>query len=210
MSSRDEGRTWSKPEHLPAGLYGPIRAKPLVLPKGLIVSGTFGGELQLLGRLGGAQHRFRQDLVAHRPHRRRPKAASFSPASCRWKASTCASTRAPTRCGRICVSDSYDDGITWTPARATELPNPNSGIDAVHLKDGRYVMVYNHTPAAARRSNLAISTDGDHWTPWLTLESDPGEYSYPSMIQAVRRHAPHHLHLAPPEDQARRNQAGRH
>src|SRR4051812_47938289 len=39
MYSRDEGRTWSKPEHLPAGLYGPIRAKPLVLPEGLIVSG---------------------------------------------------------------------------------------------------------------------------------------------------------------------------
>ena len=39
MASRDEGRSWSKPEHLPAGLYGPIRAKPLVLPKGLIVSG---------------------------------------------------------------------------------------------------------------------------------------------------------------------------
>ena len=40
MSSRDEGRTWSKAEHLPAGLYGPIRAKPLVLPQGLIVSGS--------------------------------------------------------------------------------------------------------------------------------------------------------------------------
>ena len=40
MSSTDDGKTWSQPEHLPAGLYGPIRAKPLVLPDGTIVSGT--------------------------------------------------------------------------------------------------------------------------------------------------------------------------
>jgi predicted neuraminidase len=38
--SRDEGVTWSAPEHLPAGLYGPIRAKPLVLKDGTILSGT--------------------------------------------------------------------------------------------------------------------------------------------------------------------------
>src|SRR5947209_1779180 len=38
--SDDDGRTWSGVEHLPAGLYGPIRAKPLVLADGTIVSGT--------------------------------------------------------------------------------------------------------------------------------------------------------------------------
>ena len=53
----------------------------------------------------------------------------------------------------------------------------------VHLKDGRYVMVYNHTPKGRTPLNLATSTDGEHWTPWKTLESEPGEYSYPSMIQ---------------------------
>jgi predicted neuraminidase len=86
---------------------------------------------------------------------------------------------------KICVSDSYDDGVTWSPARPTDLPNPNSGIDVVHLKDGRYVVVYNHTPRGRTPLNLAVSRDGDHWTPWLTLESEPGEYSYPAMIQAA-------------------------
>ncbi len=38
--STDEGKTWSPAEHLPAGLLGPIRAKPLVLQDGMIVSGT--------------------------------------------------------------------------------------------------------------------------------------------------------------------------
>ena len=40
MYSVDNGKTWSDPIHLPAGLYGPIRAKPLVLTDGTIVSGT--------------------------------------------------------------------------------------------------------------------------------------------------------------------------
>ena len=38
--SLDEGRTWSPAEHLPAGLLGPIRTKPLLLDNGVIVSGT--------------------------------------------------------------------------------------------------------------------------------------------------------------------------
>ena len=37
---RDDGATWSAIEHLPAGLYGPIKNKPLLLADGTIVSGT--------------------------------------------------------------------------------------------------------------------------------------------------------------------------
>src|ERR1017187_6312457 len=40
MYSDDEGKTWSKGERLPAGLLGPIRAKPLALDDGTIVSGS--------------------------------------------------------------------------------------------------------------------------------------------------------------------------
>ena len=36
----DEGLTWWPVEHLPASLVGPVRAKPLILADGTIVSGT--------------------------------------------------------------------------------------------------------------------------------------------------------------------------
>jgi predicted neuraminidase len=65
----------------------------------------------------------------------------------------------------------------------TELPNPNSGIDAVTLKDGRHLLVYNHTAKGRTPLNLAISPDGTKWEAALVLESEPGEYSYPAIIQ---------------------------
>ncbi len=38
--STDEGLTWSPEEHLPDGILGPIKDKPLILPDGTIVSGS--------------------------------------------------------------------------------------------------------------------------------------------------------------------------
>jgi predicted neuraminidase len=87
--------------------------------------------------------------------------------------------------GQICVADSHDAGITWTAARPIGLPNPSAGIDVVRLKDGRFLMVYNHTAKGRTPLNLAVSRDGEHWTMFHALETEPGEYSYPAMIQGT-------------------------
>src|SRR6185437_10890278 len=84
---------------------------------------------------------------------------------------------------RICQADSYNNGLTWSDVKATTLPNPNSGIDVVRLRDGRLVLVYNRTTKGRTPLNLAVSRDGDHWQDFYDLETDPGEYSYPALIQ---------------------------
>lgn len=78
---------------------------------------------------------------------------------------------------------SDDGGKTWGKMTASELPNPNSGTDALTLKDGRQLIVYNHTPTGRGVLNVAITSDGKTWKPVLTLEKDKGEYSYPAVIQ---------------------------
>lgn len=88
--------------------------------------------------------------------------------------------------GSIYRSDSTDAGKTWSPAYRTYLPNNNSGIDLVKMNNGTLVLVYNPVGmySGPRTPLLAsISTDnGETWDELLTLEREPGEFSYPAII----------------------------
>lgn len=62
-------------------------------------------------------------------------------------------------------SVSTDDGWTWSAPAPTSLPNNNSSIQYVPLRDGSLALVYNHSSrenATGRRSSLydEISDDG--------------------------------------------------
>ncbi len=91
--------------------------------------------------------------------------------------------RSRTRAARIAVADSWDDGKTWTQAHFIDLPNPNSGIDAVRLRDGRIVLAFNDSYNKRTPLNLAVSRDGAHFRIFKTLDSGPGQYSYPAIVQ---------------------------
>jgi predicted neuraminidase len=182
MSSRDDGKTWSAPEHLPAGIYGPIRAKPLVLPDGTIVSGTSVESYQSWSAWIERSTDQGKTWTRHGPIR--AEGGGIIQPVVVWMGGKHVRFYARSQFGRIVVADSLDAGITWTGAHPIDLPNPNAGIDAVRLKDGRLVMVYNHSAMARSPLNLAVSGDGDHWTEFHALETEPGEYSYPAMIQA--------------------------
>jgi predicted neuraminidase len=79
---------------------------------------------------------------------------------------------------------SENNGRSWGPMTLTALPNPNSGIDAVTLKDGRQLLVYNHTSRGRSPLNVAVSADGKQWEAAVVLENEPGrEFSYPAVIQ---------------------------
>ena len=96
-----------------------------------------------------------------------------------------------TRNGRIGTSFSSDHGDTWTEVTLLDVPNNQSGTDAVTLQDGRHVLIYNNfatlpgTKKGVRTPlSIAISDDGTHWRHALTLEDSPiSQYSYPSIIQ---------------------------
>ncbi len=95
-----------------------------------------------------------------------------------------------TKQGRVWAARSRDLGRTWSKPVPIELPNPNAGIDAVRLEDGRLVLAYNHTDRGRDPMVwelryplcLAESTDGETWQPVVVLEAGPGEYSYPAVV----------------------------
>lgn len=205
--SADNGKTWSELEHLPAGVTGPIRTKPLVMNDGAIVSGTSvesyrtwavwverstdggkswtrTGPITVPRHLAGKESAEKDTDSSPYSWGKtygiiQPSIVQISGNKLRLYA------RATTQIGHICVADSNDGGVSWTQARPISLPNPNSGIDALHLRDGRYLIVYNDSVTERTPLNLAISADGEHFQKVMTLESDAGEYSYPAMIQGT-------------------------
>jgi predicted neuraminidase len=186
MSSMDGGRTWSEKEYLPAGLYGPIKNKPLVLADGTIVSGTSVESDYAWTAWVERSVDHGKTWTKHGPivYPDAPRGI-IQPAIVPLPGRLRMYLRSTQRIGFIAYADSRDGGRTWSSAKITNLPNPNSGIDAVALKDGRIALIYNHTAKGRSPLNIAVSKDGDQWSEPMVLESEPGEYSYPTIIQAA-------------------------
>jgi predicted neuraminidase len=205
MSSRDQGRTWTAAEHLPAGLLGPIKNKPLVLADGTVISGTSTESYRSWACWVERSTDHGRTWTKHGPIPGPPPAGPGAggpaavPDSAAWRSThgiiqpaivplqdgrLRMLVRSTADIGRVAQADSTDGGRTWSAARPTALPNPNSGIDAVGLRDGRIVLVYNHTSRGRSPLNVAVSADGDNWNSFLALETEPGEFSYPAVIQS--------------------------
>ena len=190
MRSKNNGKTWSKREALPEGFLGPIKNKP-VLVNGILIcpSSTENNGWQ-------AHFEYTKDKgktwTKSDPLNDGATVSAIQPSILKYKDGrlqiVCRS-----RNKTINQSWSSNGGKTWSPMVATSLPNNNSGIDAVTLKDGRQLLVYNHVKPEELTSegrgprsplNVAISNDGKNWRAAVVLEDMAGEYSYPSVIQA--------------------------
>ena len=86
---------------------------------------------------------------------------------------------------RLLQTESTDRGMTWTPAKATDLKNPDAAISLCALKNGNLILSWNNQERGRSPLHIARSTDGGAtWSTPLQLESNPGEYSYPSVFQS--------------------------
>jgi predicted neuraminidase len=91
---------------------------------------------------------------------------------------------------RAHISFSKDDGVSWTPARDTEIPNPGTSLENIRLRDGNWVMVYNDLERGRYSLVAALSEDeGATWKFRRHLEGNPAreiasQFHYPSVIQA--------------------------
>jgi predicted neuraminidase len=188
--STDNGNTWSKREALPDGFLGPIKNKPIQINNKLLCPSStekngWKAHIEFTPDYGktwsktaaindGVNMQAIQPSILMHPNGKLQ-------ILCRSRNTT------------LNQSWSNDDGQTWSPMTASQLPNNNSGTDAVTLQDGRHLLVYNHTlpdstwvrgKGPRTPLNIALSTNGIQWKAAVILENSPiSQYSYPSVIQ---------------------------
>lgn len=181
MRSADGGRTWSKPDRLPEGILGPIKNKPVQLENGDILCPTStekGGWRVYLERISNQGRSWQ----ATAPINDGVTLGAIQP-SILVHPDGFLQAVGRTQQGYLFSTESMDQGHTWQPMTLLDLPNPNSGTDAVTLHDGRSLLVYNPSKTERTPLSVALSCNGRRWKPVLTLENMPGEFSYPAVIQ---------------------------
>ena len=182
ITSQDNGSTWSAPRRLPDGMLGPIKNKPVQLPNDAILcpsSTEENGWRVHFERTDDGGETWNKTGVVNDG-----KTFGAIQPSILFHGSNTLQSVGRTRQQVIFQIWSQDNGKTWGQMKSTVLPNPNSGIDALTLADGRQLIVYNHTSKGRSPLNVALSRDGENWEAALILENEPGEYSYPAVIQA--------------------------
>ena len=185
--SSDGGKTWSEAERLPDGFLGPIKNKPIELASGDLLcpssseTPTKPSEWRVHFERTPDQGKTWEKSAPSEPKAGEPIQAIQPSILVHGENRLQAIGRS--RSKKLFETWSEDGGKTWSEVTLIDVPNPNSGTDAVTLKDGRHLLVYNDTPSGRSPLNVAISDDGKKWKMVAALENERGEFSYPAVIQ---------------------------
>jgi len=182
MVSEDNGATWKDQRRLPGHVMGPIKNKAVQLEDGRILCPSSSEHAGWRVHVEITNDLENWEVVG--PLNDPATMGAIQPAILTYPNGRLQMLCRTKGKGFISESWSQDGGRTWSPMSLTNLPNPNSGIDAVTLKDGRQLLVFNNTKKGRSPLNVATSQDGKQWDVRLDLETQPGEYSYPAVIQA--------------------------
>jgi predicted neuraminidase len=104
---------------------------------------------------------------------------------------------------KMLITESFDGGFTWTPARNYLLPNPAGGFHMIRLKSGAIAIIYNHAPTPDNdrkwRNPLSVAISMDEGKSWQyrrnILEWHPDNandeennctFQYPTLTQDER------------------------
>lgn len=196
MESTDGGESWSKSRALDKEFTGPLVNKPLYLADGTILSGGSmeggpGWRIHVERSEDGGKSWSRTEVLND------PKAFKLiQPTFLKHseeKIQLLARSGGKDSLTRIAQCWSEDGGKSWSEVTNTTLPNNNSAIDAVSLREGGHLLVYNHSTredeSCGRKGRgiltVAYTEDGVNWDATTVLEFRTGavQYSYPAMIQ---------------------------
>lgn len=187
-TSRDGGKTWSDATKMPTDYIGPVKNKPVLLSNGNLFAPSSkegkGWKVHFeVTKDNGKTWRTVGPIESNGIDAIQPSILDHGNGKLQILARS--------RNRSLVDSWSTDNGETWSPLAKTTLPNNNSGTDAVTMKDGRHVLIYNHVlpPGDLAKGprtplNVSISKDGKEWSAALILEDSPiSQYSYPAVIQ---------------------------
>jgi predicted neuraminidase len=185
--SEDGAKTWTKPQTLPAGFYGPVRAKPILLADGTILAGTSLESHRCWSPYVDRSTDHGITWTRSTPFGVDGKFGQIQPTlyPIGEKGVEIVALMRSKDPRSICSARSADGGKTFGPATPIELANPNSGIDVVRTGKGDLFLIYNPTIMLRSPLSLARSTDdGKTWKKVFDLETELGEFSYPAMIES--------------------------
>ncbi|MBV4355929.1 sialidase family protein [Pinibacter aurantiacus] len=187
--SNDQGQTWSNATHLPNGILGPIKNKPVQLKDGTILCPS---SVEYTDEHWKAFIEKTDESLTDWTSIPVDTASKFDviQPSILLYGNKKLQILCRSKQGNVVQSRSNDNGKSWSALSKTQLLNPNSGTDAVTLKNGKQLIVYNPDVPGKEwfnnRANLkvAVSEDGEKWQDILTLEhGTTEEFSYPAIIQ---------------------------